>query len=171
MTIQDVLEQQIITDDSKDGEITELFMHPVKSNDPMINVNELQLVADKGIHGNPRYYDTKNKNHISVTEQEQINVFKQLLQNVNQDSNSNSINSSIRSNIITHGLCLDENIGKNLQIGNDVIINVYKIRCSCRKLDRGIKGLCGAVKTGKPGVMCEILTGGLIKVGDKIKQI
>ncbi len=151
-----------------EGTIVELLMHPNDPNDPMIQVDKLELLKEKGIVGNSRYFDTKNKtngtqnkNHISMTEQEQIDEFKKQSPEISS--------SSVRSNVITSGLCIDA--CTQLQIGNDVIIKVYKTRCSCKKMDRCVKGLREIMKKGSPGVMAEVLNSGTIRVGDKIKQI
>lgn len=153
------------------GTITALFMHPVDPMEKMISVQSLELIAEKGILGNPRYYDTKNKNngtqnknHLSMTEQEQIIEFQEQLQ---QPADYGSV----RSNVVTSGLCLDQYVGKKIQIGENVIIRVYKTRCSCKKMDICVKGLREIMKKGKPGVMAEILNHGLIRVGDRIRQI
>ena len=59
-------------------------------------------------------------------------------------------------------------IGCNIKIGKSAVVNIYKARVPCKRMDEIYKGLQKITKNEKLGVIAEIVVSGEISVGDKI---
>ena len=132
-------------------------------NGNMKDVNEVQAIAGKGIL-NDRYYQDNNDKETQITfiESENIDYY-----NTNNQSNIKYI--EFRRNIITENISLNELVGKEFFVG--------KVRLKAHDLCRPCKYLQNRLKQNnfvkeflhKGGLRCEILTDGIIKVGDILK--
>lgn len=164
------------------GFIASLHTHSFKPGELMKQVQKMQLVVDKGILNNPRYFDTinrtsgyQNRNHLSLIERDQITDLVEEMAAYEELSGSGKktpdlLPGIIRSNveIIAHGLFMTDIIGSNVRIGNMVVINIYKARVTCKRMDEIYPGLRAMTRNNKLGVIAEIIKGGEIKVGDQI---
>ena len=137
-----------------------------KSGEIMQNVNNIEVVADKGIV-NDRYFNDNNDKDIQITliESENIDRF-------NEKSKTNIPYIDFRRNIITKGIKLNELIGKEILIG-EVRFKGHRLCDPCKYLQEKlgqknpIKSMAYLYKRG--GLRCEILSSGTISVNDKIK--
>ena len=123
------------------GYIVSLFLHPDDKNNPMIEVDSMELIENKGILNNNRYYDAKtrrgtnNKRHVSIIENEIINIHEE---NLNCDRITPI---SVRSNIVTKNINLINLIGKSIMIGENAVLKVNCKRDPCYKMNRICPGL------------------------------
>ncbi len=155
-----------------EGRVESLHLHPLESGQPMISVDHMILIANKGIMGNVRYYDTLNKisgkpnmNHLSLLEREQISDYLRYI-----DLNE-ILPGWLRSNIETSGVDLMNLVGFNVKIGNTAIVNFYKSRVPCKQMDLIHPHLQKLMKKDKQGVIAKIIISGEITVGDIIQIV
>ncbi len=170
------------------GHITSLYLHPevsgqtiaftqrflcfkwtINKNNNMRSVSKMTLVANKGIVGNTRYYDTLNKstgypnrNHISLIEIERI------AEHARKIGLAEIKPGQLLSNIETCGINLMDLVDCEVKIGDHVVLYFYKFRVPCYRMDQIAPGLHKQMKKNQ-GIIAEVITGGEIKVGDVIR--
>jgi hypothetical protein len=159
------------------GNIVALFLHSDKANMPMLEAESLSLIANEGILNNTRYYKvitkrgTPNKRHVSIIEEEMIDIHKKKLNSQNATNVDNITLNSVRSNIITNGIDLVKLVGKSIAIGDTAIVKFSNKRDPCYKMDNLCKGLLKEMLNGKQGVVAEIIVSGNVRIGDTIRVI
>ena len=134
-------------------------------NQEIIEVNEINLIADKGIVGDRHFRDYNDPfNQLSIIESENIDEY-----NFKNKLNIPYLN--FRRNIVTKGIRLNDLVEKRIKIGS-VNLEVIDLCRPCRhlseKLERNdiIKELLR-----KGGIRCQIINDGKISLGDQIKII
>jgi MOSC domain-containing protein YiiM len=148
------------------GRVASLHLHPEKGGEPLRSVEQIEVVVEKGIVGNPRKFGVisrstgqPSKRQVSLIEREQIAEHAATL-------GLQSIPPGIvRSNIETNGIDLVALVGKQIQIG-DAILFFYEARTPCEKMDRICRGLRALMENNRQGVLAQVVRGGFIRVGD-----
>ena len=133
-----------------------------KNNQPIKEVNSIEVLASKGIVGDRHFNDFNDPyNQLSLIESENIDEY-----NIKFGLNIPYIN--FRRNIITKGIQLNDLIGKKLQIGNVELEGVELCR-PCRHLTEMLnqKNILKEFMR-KGGLRCKILSSSKISIGDKI---
>jgi len=135
------------------------------NNKEIVEVNEIDLVAGKGVIGDRHFKDYNDPyNHLSIIESESIDEY-------NRKYNLNIPYLNFRRNIITRGIKLNHLIEKKILIGN-VQLDVIDLCRPCRHLSEKLKKdniIKEFLKKG--GIRCEILNDGKISISDQIKII
>ena len=74
-----------------------------------------------------------------------------------------------RRNVVTEGAALNHLVGRQFQIGDDVVLEGMRLNVPCKYLEDllGIKSLFKAL-INRSGLNCRIVTGGTIQGGDAI---
>ena len=144
------------------GKVLEIGITNTKGSQ-IIKVKEIEALKGKGLV-NDRKFRENNLKHCQITliEIENINCFNKI-------SKTNIPATEFRRNIITEKISLNELVGKEFFVG--------KVRLKAHDLCRPCKDLQNRLKQNnfvkeflhKGGLRCEILTDGIIKVGDIIK--
>ena len=137
----------------------------------MRSVHQIEVVAGKGIVGNPRKFGVISRNtgqpskrQVSLIEREQIAEHAATL-------GLQSIPPGVvRSNIETSGIDLVALVGKEIQIG-DAIFFFYEARLPCEKMDRICRGLRELMENNRQGVLAQVVRGGVIRVGDHLTPL
>ena len=126
-------------------------------------VNQAILEKGKGIV-NDRYYENFKEKKEQVT---LINL--EDIDNFNNEIKHNIEAKDFRRNIIVSGVNLNKLINKKIKI-NEVTLKIHEICQPCKYLQDRLK-ISGLVKmlVNKSGVRAEILSSGIISVGDVIK--
>ena len=133
-----------------------------KNNQPIKEVNSIEVLANKGIVGDRHFNDFNDPyNQLSLIESENIDAY-----NIKFGLDIPYIN--FRRNIITKGIQLNDLIGKKLQIGNVELEGVELCR-PCRHLTEMLnqKNILKEFMR-KGGLRCQILSSSKISIGDKI---
>lgn len=136
-----------------------------KNNQPIKEVNSIEVLANKGIVGDRHFNDFNDPyNQLSLIESENIDEY-----NIKFGLNIPYIN--FRRNIITKGILLNDLIGKKLQIGNVELEGVELCR-PCRHLTEMLnqKNILKEFMR-KGGLRCQILSSSKISIGDKINLL
>jgi len=137
---------------------------------PMTSVSEVRAIAGKGLEGD-RYsagtgtYSTHpgSGRHVTLIELEAVEA-------LHRDYTIALVPTAARRNIVTRGVALNHLVGRRFRVG-DVILAGVRLCEPCNHLEsltqRGVRG--GLVHRG--GLRAEILSDGLIRVGDLIDPI
>ena len=135
------------------------------NNQPIKEVNSIEVMANKGIIGDRHFHDFNNPyNQLSLIESENIDEY-----NIKFELDIPYVN--FRRNIVTKGIKLNDLIGKKLKIGN-VDLEVIDLCRPCRHLTEMLnqKNILKEFLR-KGGIRCQILSSFKIYVGDKIEII
>jgi MOSC domain-containing protein YiiM len=131
-------------------------------------VNQVQVVQNKGIEGEPRYFgrisrDTgqPSRRQVTLMEREQIDEHAAALRM------ASIAPGAVRSNIETTDINLIAAIGKEVEIGEAVLF-LYARRDPCEKMDAICRGLRERMMDSRQGVLAEVRRSGKIQVGDSI---
>jgi MOSC domain-containing protein YiiM len=148
--------------------VASIHLHPGVPDLAMLPVESAQLIADKGILGDLRYFEKLNRktgqpstSNVSIIEREQINSHALAL------SMDRIPPGTVRSNIETDGIDLSLLIGREVQIGTASLI-IHSHREPCAKMDKIKPGLRELMKNGRQGVLAKVVRSGTICVGDAI---
>ena len=133
-----------------------------KNNKEIERKETIEVVASKGIIGDRYFHDFNgDREQITLIESENIDYY-------NKTFNTNFNYLEFRRNIVTKDIELNSLIGKTIQVG--------KIKLKVNDLCRPCKNLQNKLRQNniikeflrRGGLRCEILTSGVINVGDKI---
>ncbi len=135
------------------------------NNQPIKEVNSIQVVANKGIVGDRHFHEFNDPyNQLSLIESENIDEY-----NIRYGLSIPYIN--FRRNVITKGIQLNNLIGKRLQIGS-VELEVIDLCRPCRHLTEMLnqKSILKEFLR-KGGLRCQIISSSNINVGDEISVL
>jgi MOSC domain-containing protein YiiM len=135
----------------------------------MQSVQQMEVIESKGILGEPRYFGKVSRNsgepskrQITLIEREQIAEHAAAL-------GLKSIPAgAVRSNIETSGIDLVSLIGREIEIG-DAILLLYAPRDPCEKMDAICQGLRESMMNNRQGVLAQVIRSGKIRVGDSLR--
>ena len=133
-----------------------------KNNQEIERKETIEVVASKGIIGD-RYFHNFNgdREQITLIESENIDYY-------NKTFNTNFKYLEFRRNIVTKDIELNSLIDKTILVGN-IKLKVNDLCRPCKNLQNKL-GQNNIIKEflRRGGLRCEILTSGVINVGDKI---
>ena len=135
---------------------------------PMTQTDQVRAVAGQGLEGD-RYAagvgtfsrkDSKHDRHVTLIEAENVEAFA-------QSTGLPFTTVMTRRNVVTEGVRLNDLAGKIFKIG-DVRIRGIRLCEPCKILARQSFAEILPAMNGKSGLRAEILTDGIIRVGDVI---
>ncbi len=135
----------------------------------MQSVQSIQAVEAKGVFNEPRYFgkvsrDTgkPSRRQVTLIEREQIAEHAAAL-------GLESIPpGAVRSNVETSGIDLVSLLGREIEIGDSVLL-LYAPRDPCARMDAICQGLRELMMNNRQGVLAQVIRSGKIQVGDSIK--
>ena len=134
-------------------------------------MEQIELVAQKGIAGNGRYFGRisartgePRKRQVSLIEQEQIEAHAAAL------GLADIPVGAVRSNIETRGINLTSLVGRQVQVGSAILF-FYEVRTPCHKMAEICRGLRELMEHGRQGVLAQVIRGGVVKIGDPIAPV
>ena len=151
------------------GRVASLHLHPQQPGTPLNQVDTIEVIADKGIAGEPRYFGRisrttgqPSRRQVSLIEREQIAEHATAL-------GLESIPpGAVRANVETFGINLTALVGQQIEIG-DAVFFLSEPRAPCQKMDAVCKGLRELMQNNRQGVMAEVIKSGRIRVSDSIR--
>jgi len=135
------------------------------SNQPIKEVNSIEVLANKGIVGDRHFHDFNDPyNQLSLIESENIDEY-----NIRFGLSIPYID--FRRNIVTRGIKLNNLVGKKITVGKVKLEGIDLCR-PCRHLTEMLnqKNILKEFLR-KGGLRCQILSSSSIGLGDKIKLI
>ena len=152
------------------GEVVSLRIC-VGSREPMKVVEEITVIKDEGIEGdrhrrasiNQQYSDAAS---VSARAQSQV-----LLMDRETLGKFDLTDGLIRENVTVEGLrFLEIKQGDRLQLGEEVILEITGLCDPCGRMDEIRDGLKDELE-GQRGLLAYSESGGVVKVGDRIKSL
>jgi len=153
---------------SATGRVASLHLHPTESGEALKSVEEIQVMADKGILGEPRYFERLSR-HSGKPSRRQLSLIEreQIAEHATTLGLETIAPGIVRSNIETLGINLADLIGKEVRIG-EAVVRLYEPRTPCAQMDAICSGLRELMKNSCQGVMAEVVKSGRIRVGDSV---
>lgn len=151
------------------GRVASLHLHPPTSGGPLQSVLSMELSAGEGVVGDSRYFKRRSRDpnkvfrrHITLIEREQIGSHAATLGLERIEPGQ------VRSNVETLGIDLVPYVGSRLKIGDTAIVSVYEPREPCQQMDDLAPGLRELMRPNRQGVIAEVVTSGVVNIGDPI---
>ena len=135
------------------------------NNQKIEEVDRAELLSGKGIVGDRHFHENNSvRSQVTLIESENIDYY-------NNKFKTNYSYLDFRRNVVTRGIELNNLVGKSLYIGS-VEITGHDLCRPCKHLEEMLQGK-NIIKEflRKGGLRCEILTSGIINIGDEIKVI
>src|SRR5579859_1105677 len=155
-------------DAGRKGQVASLHLHPQEAGEPLTPVKSIELVAEKGIAGNPRYFGRLSRStgkpsrrQVTLMAREEIAAHAATL------GMESIAPGTVRANIETVGIDLVPLIGRNVKIG-EAILHFYEARTPCNKMDEICQGLRREMESDRQGVLAEVVQDGRINVGSHV---
>jgi MOSC domain-containing protein YiiM len=147
--------------------VASLHLHPRERGLPLLAVESVEVVEQKGIVGNQRYFGRKGRDgtpsnrQISLIEREEIarHAAALGLEAVSPGA--------VRSDIETEGIELVQLVGRQIRIGT-AVLELAAPRDPCPKMDAVARGLRERMLGNRQGVLARVARSGVIRVGDTI---
>ena len=134
-------------------------------------VGSIELVAEKGILGNPRHFarlsrrtGQPTRRQVSLIEREQLSEHAAAL------GLETIAPGEVRANIETTGIALSRCIGKYLQVGGSTLL-VCESRTPCERMNLVWPGLRQLMEGERQGVLAQVIESGSVRTGDPIRLI
>jgi len=149
------------------GTVASLHIHPAVAGEPLLRASEFNLVAEKGIQENKRYFGRKNRAGLPSKRQVTLIEREILQQHTAALGIADLEPGQARSNIETTGVDLVALIGRDVQVG-DAVLRFTEPRDPCHKMDALAPGLRELMNNGRQGVIATVIRSGRVKPGDSI---
>ena len=136
-----------------------------KSNQKINEVNSIDVLANQGIVGDRHFKEFNDPyNQLSLIESENIDYY-----NIKYGLNIPYLD--FRRNVVTHGIQLNDLVGKKILVG-DVELEGIDLCRPCRHLTE-VLGQDNILKEflRRGGLRCQVLSSSSIKIGDEIKVL
>jgi MOSC domain-containing protein YiiM len=151
--------------------VASLHVHPSEPGKSLVPVERIELVEEKGIREDSRYFNRKSrttgqpsKRQVTLIEREQI------------EEHSNELGIThiepgvVRSNVETTGIYLQELVGLEVEIGEARVL-ITEARTPCQKMDLIHPGLRARMENARQGVLAQVVRSGMVRVGDRIRKL
>ena len=151
------------------GVVASLHLHPTESGAPLQFVERVEALANRGLRGDSRYFGRVSREtgqptrrQVSLIEREQIAEHAAAL------GLAGIAPGAVRSNIETTGIALISLLGREVQVGEAVLLFTVP-RDPCSKMDAICQGLRSLMLNNRQGVLAQVVRSGTIRVGDVIR--
>ncbi len=131
-------------------------------------MDTFEVVAGKGILGEPRYFGRIRSNGEPALRQVTLMEREQIAEHVTALGMESIPPGAVRANIETTGIGLVALTGREIQIGEAVLL-LYAPRDPCEKMDAICRGLREQMLNNRQGMLAQVIQPGKIRVGDEIK--
>ena len=152
------------------GVVASLHVHPPVAGEPLLAASQFDLVAEKGIQEDKRYFGRKTrtgfpgKRQVTLIEREILKIHTGAMGIADLEPGQ------ARSNIETTGVDLVALIGSDVQVG-EAVLRFVEPRDPCHKMDALSKGLRELMEDGRQGVIAMVIKSGRVRPGDAITPL
>jgi MOSC domain-containing protein YiiM len=148
--------------------VVSIHLHPPVGGRSMVAAMACEVVEDRGIVGNRRYFAKRRSNgewsrrQVTLIEREQLASHAASLGLPGFDPGV------VRSNLETEGIELVPLVGRRLEIGT-AVLEITAPRDPCAKMDAIVPGLRRLMEANRQGVLARVVRSGAFLVGDPIR--
>lgn len=150
-----------------EGQVVSIVIAPAEG-EPTIQVTETRAEPGKGLEGD-RYHTQAGKfSHKENPGREVTLIESEAIEALNRDKKIEFGLGDSRRNLVTRGVPLNHLVGREFSVG-EVVLRGIKLCHPCSYLEGLTKP---GVKTGlanRGGLNAQIVTGGIVRVGDPIR--
>ena len=133
------------------------------------SVAEVRVVPGKGLEGD-RYFDGKGTWTDHPGDGREVTLIEmEAIAAIGRESGIALEPGDARRNLITRGVPLDHLIGKEFRIG-DVVLRGVRLCEPCSYMESKTRAGVKAALKHRAGLRAEVVTGGVIRVGDVIRE-
>lgn len=154
--------------DASAARVASLHLHPAQPGAPLTDVDSVEVVTAKGILGEPRYFGRTRSNGDPSLRQVTLIEREQIAEHATALGMDSIPPGAVRANIETTGIELVPLTGREIQIGEAVLL-LYAPRDPCEKMDAVCRGLRERMLNHRQGMLAQVLQPGKIRVGDEIR--
>jgi MOSC domain-containing protein YiiM len=151
------------------GRVASLHLHPTHPGASLNTVDEIEVIAAKGILGEPRYFGRVRGNGEPSRRQVTLIEREQVVEHATALNLQSIPPGAVRANIETLGINLIALVGREIEIG-DAVLLVVEPRDPCEKMDAICQGLRSLMENDRQGVLAQVVKSGRIRVGDAIRS-
>jgi len=148
--------------------VASLHLHPPTPGTPLTSVEAIEVVEQKGIAGEPRYFGRVRNDGSPSLRQVTLIEREQMAEHAAALGLQTIPPGAVRANIETTGIELVPLSGKQVEIGETVLL-IGAPRDPCEKMDAVCRGLRERMMNNRQGVLAQVLRSGRIRVGDPIR--
>lgn len=152
------------------GRVASLHLHPDEGGEPMRSVESIELVEQKGIAGNKRYFNRKGRDGQPTKRQVTLMEREQIAEHAAALGLETIRPGEVRSNIETEGIELVPLIGRQVEVGT-ALLEFAAPRDPCAKMDAICQGLRELMLPQKQGVLARVIRSGTVRVGDAVRLV
>lgn len=152
------------------GKVASLHLHSEIPGAPLCDVSEVYAEAAKGLVGDARFFGRKNQNGEPRRRQVSLISREEIARHAAALGLPEIVPGAVRSNIETAGLDLVSLLGREVAVG-DAVLLFYEARTPCLKMDRVAPGLQAIMAQGRQGVLAQVIRSGWIRAGDDIRPL
>jgi len=150
------------------GTVESLHLHPKVSGEALQSVSEVYAEAGKGLVGDARVFGRKNQRGEPSLRQVSLIAREEIARHAAALGLQEIPPGVVRSNIETTGIDLVPFIGREMEVGQAVLL-FYEARTPCRQMERIAPGLQARMCQGRQGVLAQVIRSGWIRAGDAIR--
>jgi MOSC domain-containing protein YiiM len=150
--------------------VASLHLHPSEAGEPLRSVTTFEVVEQKGIAGNPRYFARKGRDGQPTKRQVTLIEREQIAEHAAALGLETIPPGVVRSNIETEGIELVPLAGRQIEIGT-AVLEIAGPRDPCSKMDAICQGLRERMMQDRQGVLARVIRSGTIRAGDAIRVL
>jgi MOSC domain-containing protein YiiM len=151
------------------GEVVAIYITP-EQGERVVPREEVRAVPGKGLEGD-RYYRQALEHPEKIKPDQQLTFVEiEALEALQAEQGIDLTHGETRRNIVTRGVPLNHLVGHTFQVG-EVTVRGLRLCEPCTYLENHTAPGVLRALLHRAGLRAEVLTGGLIRVGDVMKEV